>query len=220
MTAFTRGARLVRCRTTLCMIAAGVSAGCAAGLADRASSPAEAPRLLYHPGEAPSDGTVTLRPERIAAGSGVARLSDVRLYLGGVGSLDADDEAASERLALVFQAARDSAGSPVLHRYRRLLLEIDGSLFRSSSLVDARLYRYAFTELGYTETVLVPIDRPTLERLTEAEVVRGRVGDWISFELSPEDIDELRGFLNALPEVDRTGPPVRPVGRPTGWIGG
>lgn len=188
------------------LAAASTALGCSAGFQDGPAPTEPAARIVYHPGDRASPaGTVTLRPSRIAAGSGVPRLADVRLYLGGVGAMPTPADGEEQKLALVFQAARDSANAPVLDEQRRLLLEIDGSLYQSSALVAEGLYRYALTELGYTETVLVPVERPLLEQLTEAEVVTGRVGDWISFELSDQDLEGLRGFLEALPRHVRVG---------------
>ena len=111
--------------------------------------------------------------------------------------------------ALVILAARDQI-DPVLRENRQLLLDIDGEMFRTLPVRDPRMYSFGRTGYGYTETLIVPIDLALLTRLAQARSVRGRVGHWLAFEMSPEMLSRLDDLRSALPSDFPTGRRARP----------
>jgi hypothetical protein len=143
--------------------------------------------------------TLTLLPRRIGAQVTAAGSDEVRVYLGGLSSFRTRATDPSNALALVVLAARDSA-APLLREHRQVVLDLDGRLFMTDPDPDPRLYTYQLTGFGYTETVFIPMSREMLGRVSAAKTVRGRVGHWITFELSAGCLGRLADLLEALPE--------------------
>ena len=176
--------------------------GCSFALAD--ADPHEplapSPHILYSVSERSSaERSVTLLPQRLESSSSLGETSGPRLYVGGVVWFRNGNGADPfNRVALVILAASDSI-QPVLHESRQLLLDIDGEFFLTHPMPDPHLYTFRPTRLGYTETVIVPIDRKLLTLMAQAERVRGRVGHWLAFDLQPEVIARLNDLLTALP---------------------
>lgn len=177
--------------------------GCSFAVADRDPhvAPAAAPHLLYRVSElSPAARSVQLVPQELDRTATFGEALDARLYVGGIASFtNGSGRYGPDRLALVIQAANDSI-QPVLGDFRQLLLDIDGRLFQTNPRPNPRLYTFESTDLGHTETVIIPIDRRLLTLMVEAESVRGRVGHWLAFDLSDEVRHRLGELLTALPE--------------------
>ena len=159
------------------------------------------PHILYRMSDlSPATRSVTLLPQQLEAVASFGETPEVRLYVGGMASFrGVGGVSPVNRLALVILAASDSI-NPVLHESRQLLLDIDGEYYRTHKMSDPRLYTFGPTGLGYTETVIVPIDRHLLTLLASAGSVRGRVGHWLAFDLPPEVLARLGDLLMALPD--------------------
>ena len=205
MNAAAKNRRRPRWKASLGLIVVFGSA-CSVAVADadvrgpRPHSP-HSPHLLYRMSDrSPTTRSVTLLPQQLEAAASFRETPEVRLYVGGMASFrKVNGMGPVNRLALVILAASDSI-NPVLHESRQLLLDIDGEFYRTYPTSDPRLYTFGPTDLGYTETVIVPIDRHLLTLLASAKSVRGRVGLWLAFDLPPEVIARLGDLLNALPD--------------------
>lgn len=203
----TPSSRRLRAATALA-VACGSGCSFAVGDAAPARSVALEPHLLYRVSErTPTAHTVTLLPQPLDRRAGGGGALDARLYVGGMAAFT-DGPAAygygPNRLALVILAVSDSV-RPMLADFRQLLLEIDGELYQTSPMPDPRLYSFGPTDLGHTETVVVPIDRELLTLIARAHSVRGRVGHWLAFDVPPDALDRLRELAYALPESFPSG---------------
>lgn len=203
-----------RCKASLGLIVVfGSACSLAAADADfRDPPPPPSPHILYRISDrSPTTQSVTLLPQRLEAAASFGATPEVRLYVGGMASFGAVNSVGPvNRLALVILAASDSI-NPVLHESRQLLLDIDGEFYQTHPMSDPRLYTFGPTGLGYTETVIVPIDRHLLTLLASAESVRGRVGLWLAFDLPPGVLARLGDLLTALPDDFPSGH--RPIAR-------
>ena len=162
--------------------------------------PTSTPHILYRVAEAPVEpSTLTLLPRRIGAQVAAGGSDEVRVYLGGLSTFRGSSADPFNKLAIVLLAARDSA-APLLQEHRQVVLDMDGRLFMTHPEPDPRLYTYQKTGFGYTETVFIPMSREMLRRLAGAETVRGRLGHWITFELTSRCLQRLADLHEALPE--------------------
>lgn len=177
--------------------------GCSFAMADAdlGEPPVPSPHILYSVSERSGAArSVTLVPQQLECAARFDETSDLRVYIGGRGWFRSSSGADPfNRLALVILAASDSI-KPVLNESRQLLLDIDGQLYQTHPMPDPRLYTFGPTQLGYTETVIVPIDPQLLTLLARGKSVRGRIGHWIAFDIPPDVIARLGDLLTALPE--------------------
>ena len=146
--------------------------------------------------------SIVVSPSPVDLG-GSARQDGLSLSVGAhYAARSASDRDPQEVFALLFVAATDGA-SPVFEGDRRLLLDIDGQLFTSTRSAAGRvgLYGSKATETGVRERVLVPVSSDIIQRLAEAKRVRGRLGSWVTFELTPEQLVPFRSLNQASAAV-------------------
>lgn len=122
----------------------------------------------------------------------------VSLYVGALYAGSGEVDKGEHTLALVLRSvSRD--GVPVLTSGTDLLLDVDGTYVASNPRPGGHTYQVEGTDGGVAETVMVPLTPELLRKLSQAQLVRGRLGPWFSFVLPRAQRAALAGILDEIP---------------------
>jgi len=103
-----------------------------------------------------------------------------------------------DQLALMVVLEGETAAY-ILDSGLSLMLEIDGEVYAGEPGLGSNSVSWDPRDNGRA-TLAIPISRPILSELAEAEVVRGRIGAWATFDFPAPARDRLRDVLLGLPE--------------------
>jgi hypothetical protein len=171
--------------------------GCAAGQSD-----VQAP-VPHELGEArwvettPQVRTLLVSPAPICE---VARPGEDAAALA-IGSFFARYDAPTgpvDQLALMIVLEGQTAAH-ILDSGLSLMLEIDGEVFTGQPGLGSNSVSWDPRNQGRA-TLAIPISPSVLDGLAQAEVVRGRIGAWATFDFPAPSRDRLRDVLRGLPE--------------------
>lgn len=113
-------------------------------------------------------------------------------------------------LALIVQSVGGGLG-PALSMEPTLEVEVDGEVLLDGVLVDPDMFDLTRGPWGPIESIVLPVSEFIMHEVSGGESVRVRIGDSITFEMSPEQLSGLAELLGQIPEGTRFG--VRPVSR-------
>lgn len=149
-------------------------------------------------GPTPDVRTLLLAPASVGAVEGAGH-RPASLEMGAFFARFHGESGIVEQLALMIEVqGADVPG--LLQRSRQLLLEVDGELFVGEPGLSENSFRVDLVDDDPRATVVIPVTVDILEHLVEAQVVRGRLGLWASFDLPVATRTRFRELLRALPE--------------------